>query len=98
MFHILDMKQAGLRKYFISKYVMLLSFPFYMFQILDMKDSELKMLADHMGYSLNIHTEIYWMQTSLQERAKVGSVLTVVENGNINRFKAREMGEISVDG
>lgn len=74
------------KNYYISRYVISLSFQFYMFQILDMKDSELKMLADHMGHNVNIHTEVYRMQSSLLERSKVASVLIAVEKRKCKSF------------
>ena len=63
-----------------------------------MNDSELKMLADHMGHNINIHTDVYRLQSSIIERAKVASVLIAMENGNINKFRGRRLQEITVDG
>ena len=63
-----------------------------------MKDSELKMVAEHMGHNLNIHTDVYQLQSSLIERAKVASVLIAVENGTISHFQGRKLGNISVEG
>lgn len=63
-----------------------------------MKDAELKMLADHMGHNINIHTDVYRLQSSLLERAKVASVLIAIDNGTINQFKGRPLQDITVDG
>lgn len=65
---------------------------------MDMKENELKMLADHMGHNVNIHTDIYRLQSSVIERAKVARVLIAVDNGMINRFKGRTLESIPVEG
>ena len=65
---------------------------------MDMKDSELKMLADHMGHNINIHTDVYRLQSSLLERAKVASVLIALENGALNQFQGKRLQDISIKG
>ena len=54
-----------------------------------MKDSKQKMLADHMGHIINIHTGVYQMQSSILERANVASLLIAMENGHNNQFQGR---------
>lgn len=36
-----------------------------------MLGGELKLIADHMGHSEAINTDIYWLQSSVLERTKV---------------------------
>lgn len=67
-------------------------------QIIDMTDSELKMVADHMGHNMNVHTDVYRLQSSLLEKTKVARVLIAMENGHINRFAGKRLEAISVDG
>ena len=50
-----------------------------------MNSNELRLLADHMGHDLNIHTSHYSLQSNLLERAKVARVLTAVENGKFGK-------------
>jgi len=45
------------------------------------------MLADHMGHDLNIHTNVYRLQTSLIERAKVARILVAPHSGTIHKFQ-----------
>jgi len=56
--------------------------------MLKLPDNEIRMVADHMGHELNIHTSIYRLQSSLIERAKVARILTAAQKGNIHRFDA----------
>jgi len=54
------------------------------------------MLADHMGHDLNIHTNIYRLQTSLIERAKVARILVATHSGTIHKFQEpRDLNSIS---
>lgn len=53
----------------------------FFYKLLNMSPAELKMLADHMGHSLNIHTDHYQLQTSMLERSKVARLLLQHENG-----------------
>lgn len=69
-----------------------------MLQLLHMTDLELKMVADHMGHNLNVHANVYWLQSSLLEKTKVARVLIATENGQINKFQGRRLDAISING
>jgi len=56
------------------------------------------MVADHMGHSINIHTEVYRLQSSILEKTKVARVLIAMENGNISKYQGQNLQEILVDG
>lgn len=45
------------------------------------------MIADHMGHDLNIHTNIYRLQSSLLERSKVARILMAADSGTLHRFE-----------
>lgn len=66
-------------------------------QILNMTNDELKMLADHMGHNINIHTDIYRLQTSLIEKTKVAKLLLASENGGVARFAGKSLDSISLE-
>ena len=51
-----------------------------------MTEAELKMIADHMGHNLNVHTDVYRLQNSLLEKTKVARVLIAMENGQMSKF------------
>ena len=50
-------------------------------QVLDMRQDELKMIADHLGHSVSIHTDVYRLQSSWLEKTKVARALVASENG-----------------
>lgn len=52
-----------------------------------MDNRELALLADHMGHSVNIHTDVYKLQSSLLERTKVAKLLCAVESGTVSKYK-----------
>ncbi|XP_074652770.1 uncharacterized protein LOC141907100 [Tubulanus polymorphus] len=66
-------------------------------QILSMKPNELKMVADHMGHDVKIHADVYCLQSSLVEKAKVAKVLLAAENGIMARFKGKSLEDIDPD-
>ena len=67
-------------------------------KILDMTGAELKMVADHMGHNINIHTDVYRLQSSILEKTKVARVLIATENGSISRYQGKNLQEISLEG
>ncbi|XP_060552738.1 uncharacterized protein LOC132714024 [Ruditapes philippinarum] len=66
-------------------------------QLIEMTEAELKMVADHMGHSLNVHTDIYRLQSCLLEKTKVARVLIAMENGNIDSFQGKSLQYIEVE-
>ena len=60
-------------------------------QLLDMTGDELKMVADHMGHSVAIHTDVYRLQSSLLEKTKVARALIAAENGLMGKFAGRSL-------
>ncbi|GFS23505.1 hypothetical protein ElyMa_006978900 [Elysia marginata] len=53
-------------------------------QILDMTGGELKMVADHMGHSVSMHTDVYRLQSSLLEKTEVARALMALESGHMS--------------
>ena len=62
-----------------------------------MTDSELKLVADHMGHNLNVHTDVYRLQSSLLEKTKVARVLIAMENGCVGSFKGKTIQDIPLE-
>ena len=70
-----------------------------MLLVLNMNDNELRLLANHMGHDLIIHTTHYAPQTSLIEKAKIAKVLTAVQHGKIGKqATTTEIQQLYVDG
>ena len=66
-------------------------------QLLDMTGEELKMVADHMGHSVSVHTNVYRLQTSVLEKTKVARALIALENGQLSKFPGKNLSACSVD-
>ena len=58
-----------------------------------MTNEELKMVAEHMGHSVNVHTDIYRVQQNLIERSKMAMVLSAAEAGTLHNFTERQQLE-----
>ena len=63
-------------------------------QLLDMNGEELQMVADHMGHSVTVHTDVYRLQSSVLEKTKVARALIALENGQLNKFAGRNLTSI----
>ena len=61
-----------------------------------MDGGNLKMIVDHLGHNLNIHTDVYWLQSSLLEWTKVARLLLAVENGCVPDFRGKSLSELSI--
>ena len=66
-------------------------------QLLDMNPAELKMVAEHMGHSVAVHTDIYRLQTSVLEKTKVSRALIALENGQLSKFAGRNLTDCEID-
>ena len=62
---------------------------------MDMKSSELRMVAEHMGHNINIHTDIYRLQTYLLEKTKLVRVLIALENDTVGKFDRCNLQDIN---
>ena len=62
-----------------------------------MNGGDLKMIADHLGHNLNIHTDIYCLQSSLLERTKVAQLLLAIQNGCVPDFRSKLLSESSIE-
>ena len=56
------------------------------------------MVADHLGHNIDVHTDVYKLQSSLLEKTKVAKVLTALDNGMVTAFKGRSINDITVEG
>lgn len=63
-----------------------------------MDHSELELLADHMGHSVNIHTSVYKLQSSLLERSRVAKLLCAVESGAVSKFREQKTCDEALHG
>ncbi|XP_078321210.1 uncharacterized protein LOC144621567 [Crassostrea virginica] len=62
-----------------------------------MTDNELDMLARHLGHDVKTHKENYRLSHSTRELTKVSQLLIAVESGFVNKWKGKNLSEVSVD-
>ena len=67
-------------------------------QLFDMSRNELSMISDHMGHNIDIHTDVYRLQSSVFEKTKVARVLLALESGKLKNMKGKKLDEINVSG
>ena len=66
-------------------------------QLLDLNDSEMKLVADHLGHSLQIHSDIYTLQSSILEKTKVARILIGVEQGIFRQSADKRLASMDAD-
>ena len=63
-------------------------------QVLYMREDELKIVADHLGHSVSIHTDVYRLQSSWLEKTKVARVS---ENGMMRKCSGRSLNSLNLE-
>ncbi|CAB3990271.1 Hypothetical predicted protein [Paramuricea clavata] len=58
-------------------------------QLVDMNESEMGWLANHMGHNIHVHKEFYRLPQTTIEMAIVGNLLMAVDEGRAHLFKGK---------
>lgn len=66
-------------------------------QILDLQGNELDWLARHLGHDISVHREYYRLHESTIELAKVGKILTTVDEGKTRLWTGKSLDDIDLD-
>lgn len=66
-------------------------------QILDLKENELDWLARHLGHDITVHREYYRLHESTIELAKVGKILSTVDEGKTQHWAGKSLDDIDLD-
>lgn len=66
-------------------------------QILDLQENELDWLARHLGHDIQVHREYYRLHESTIELAKVGKILTTVDEGKTTQWAGKSLDEIDLN-
>ena len=69
-----------------------------MMQLMDLTQTEIDWVSNHLGHSLNIHKFFYRQHTSAIEMAKVTRLLLQVEEGQAADYSGKTLDEIAVEG
>lgn len=67
-------------------------------QLLNMTENEYDWLARHLGHDIKVHRNFYRMQESAIELTKISRLLLAVDNGEVNKFVGKNIGEIDIKG
>ncbi|XP_052251835.1 uncharacterized protein LOC127858672 [Dreissena polymorpha] len=54
-------------------------------QLLDMKETELRWITDHMGHTVDVHKKWYRLSNRAVELTKVASILSATESGHLKK-------------
>ncbi|XP_028415486.1 uncharacterized protein LOC114538508 [Dendronephthya gigantea] len=65
-------------------------------QLVDMNETEMGWLAEHMGHDLHIHKEYYRLPQNTLEIAVVGNLLLAIDEGRAHKFKGRNLRDINI--
>ena len=76
----------------LRKYVAIVS------QLVDMNESEMGWLANHLGHDIHVHKEFYRLPQSTLEMAVVGNLLMAVDEGRAHHFKGKNPRDIKLAG
>ena len=68
-----------------------------MSQILDLQDNGLDWLACHLGHDISVHREYYRLHESTIELAKVGKILTTVDERKTRLRAGKSLNDIDLD-
>jgi hypothetical protein len=67
-------------------------------QLVDMNESEMGWLANHLGHDIHVHKEYYRLPQTTLEMAVVGNLLMAVDEGRAHQFKGKNPRDITLAG
>ena len=66
-------------------------------QLLNLEERELEMLANYMGHDIAVHREYYRLPEHTLQVAKVGKLLTMLDEGKSKEHIGKSLDEINID-
>ncbi|XP_070573897.1 uncharacterized protein [Ptychodera flava] len=66
-------------------------------QVLNLNETQLHWLSDHLGHSLNVHKNFYRLQDSTVEMGKVAKLLLAVDKGKVGACAGKSLDDISFE-
>lgn len=67
-------------------------------QLVDMNETEMGWLANHLGHDIHVHKEFYRLPQTTLEMAVVGNLLMAVDEGRAHKFKGKNPRDITLAG
>ena len=66
-------------------------------QVLSLSSGDIEHLSNHLGHDLNVHHQFYRLHESTIETTKIVKLLSLVNSGNIPKYKNKNLDEIDLD-
>ncbi|XP_071828561.1 uncharacterized protein [Apostichopus japonicus] len=66
-------------------------------QILNLSESELEQLANHLGHNISVHKEYYRLPQDVIFLAKVSKLLLTAEKGHIHKYQGKALADFEID-
>ena len=67
-------------------------------QIVDLEETQLRWLADHLGHNMDVHREYYRLRESTVELSKVSRLLLAMDEGKSQNFAGKKLSKIKLEG
>ena len=65
---------------------------------MDLNDSELTWLANHLAHDLTTHKDFYRKHDATLELAKVSKLLLLADSGKIGQYAGKKLSDIGLEG
>ena len=66
-------------------------------QGISLSSNYLEHLSNHLGHDLNIHHNYYQLHESTIETTKIVKLLSLVNSGNLKKYKNKSLDEVDLD-
>ncbi|KAK1878135.1 N-lysine methyltransferase KMT5A [Dissostichus eleginoides] len=68
-----------------------------LFQVLNLTNTELDLLADSLGHDIRVHRQFYRLPEGTLQLAKISKLLMALEQGRLAEFQGKTLDDISID-
>ena len=67
-------------------------------QILNLEKNDLEIMAGFLGHDIRIHNSFYRLPNDTLQIARMGTILTAFDNGDISKYSGKSLDEIACEG
>ena len=71
---------------------------FVILQVMNLKETEIEWLSNHMGHTVGIHKSNYRLHESTLEMARVSGILLAIDSGDFEKFMGKSLDSIPLRG
>ncbi|XP_056001324.1 uncharacterized protein LOC125677270 [Ostrea edulis] len=66
-------------------------------QILNLEKSDIEIMAGFLGHDIRVHTSFYRLPSDTLQIARMGTILTAFDNGEISRYSGKSLDQIACE-